>query len=249
MTVKRSLRDMLVDMVQKGELKLPSEPELTQKFKVSRETVRAAITALQKEGMLSRLHGKGTFINYGAAVQHGNLTEGKPFLTVIEEGGFEATSHAVDMGYMGTGADDPIRDLFRMYLLKDDYGDGNFRIIKRNFYGDGVPIALAVDFISPHFLTEPSVSQGSPGIEPGTSIYEFARLNMGETIAYSVAEILPTTSSPYLASELNIAMNSSVLLLKHAHYFQLLQQPVAVTCAFVNTNLITMSVVRSGYEV
>ena len=43
--------------------KLYSENELTQKFNLSRQTVRHAIGLLEEEGLLSRVKGSGTYIN------------------------------------------------------------------------------------------------------------------------------------------------------------------------------------------
>lgn len=42
--------------------RIPSEKELMEMFSVSRTTVREAVSALVKEGVLEKIHGKGTFI-------------------------------------------------------------------------------------------------------------------------------------------------------------------------------------------
>lgn len=47
--------------------RLPSEPELVRIFGASRETIRKALGALEAEGLLYRLHGKGTFVEPSVA--------------------------------------------------------------------------------------------------------------------------------------------------------------------------------------
>ncbi len=60
------LKEELLNAIQTGELsygkKIPTEPELSEKYSISRITVRRAIEDLCKEGYLSKKQGKGTFV-------------------------------------------------------------------------------------------------------------------------------------------------------------------------------------------
>lgn len=60
------LKDKLKEQIQKNELKpndqLPSEKELEEHYGVSRITVRQAIALAEKEGLVSKIHGVGTFV-------------------------------------------------------------------------------------------------------------------------------------------------------------------------------------------
>ena len=47
--------------------KIPSERELMDRFSVSRTTVREAVAHLVNEGLLEKIHGKGTFISTAEA--------------------------------------------------------------------------------------------------------------------------------------------------------------------------------------
>jgi DNA-binding GntR family transcriptional regulator len=48
--------------------RLPSEPELARRRRVSRSSMRAAITMLEEEGYVSRRHGSGTYITHRPAL-------------------------------------------------------------------------------------------------------------------------------------------------------------------------------------
>ncbi len=62
----QQLKEVLAAAVESGEYGygtcIPSESELSEKYKISRITVRKAITELVKEGVLEKHQGKGTFV-------------------------------------------------------------------------------------------------------------------------------------------------------------------------------------------
>ncbi|VWX61180.1 Transcriptional regulator, GntR family [Burkholderiales bacterium 8X] len=74
------LRDALRASILDGRLspgdKLPSESELTGAYGVSRITVRQALAALQTEGLIVKLHGKGAFVSQPKAAQSLNQLQG-----------------------------------------------------------------------------------------------------------------------------------------------------------------------------
>jgi GntR family transcriptional regulator len=84
--IKDALRTRILDGTYAPHSQMPSEHELCAVFSVSRITVRQALGDLQKEGLLFKLHGKGTFVS-----------KPKPFQNVSSLQGFaEAMS---SMGY------------------------------------------------------------------------------------------------------------------------------------------------------
>ena len=84
--IKEALRTRILDGTYAPHSQMPSEHELCATFGVSRITVRQALGDLQKENLLFKLHGKGTFVS-----------KPKPFQNVSSLQGFaEAMS---SMGY------------------------------------------------------------------------------------------------------------------------------------------------------
>jgi len=51
------------------EAKIPSERELMERFSVSRTTIREAVNHLVQEGILKKVHGKGTFVTQSKTIE------------------------------------------------------------------------------------------------------------------------------------------------------------------------------------
>ena len=76
MSSRRSLRHSLARelraRIRAGEWRpgerIPSEPELARRVRVSRSSMRAAITMLEEEGYVSRRHGSGTYVTHRPAL-------------------------------------------------------------------------------------------------------------------------------------------------------------------------------------
>ena len=60
--IKEAIRAKIIDGTYVAHQQLPSENDMIAAFGVSRITVRQAISDLQKEGLLFKVHGKGTFV-------------------------------------------------------------------------------------------------------------------------------------------------------------------------------------------
>ncbi|KVL36620.1 GntR family transcriptional regulator [Burkholderia territorii] len=85
--IKDTLRARILDGSYAPHSRMPSEHELCAMFDVSRITVRQALGDLQKEGLLFRLHGKGTFVSKPKAFQ--NVTSLQGFAEAMSSMGYE----------------------------------------------------------------------------------------------------------------------------------------------------------------
>ena len=74
--IRELLREHILNGVVRSGGLIPSENEMVKAFGVSRVTVRQALNDLQKEGLLFKIHGKGTFVTRAKAVQSLMRVEG-----------------------------------------------------------------------------------------------------------------------------------------------------------------------------
>ncbi|QXE17637.1 GntR family transcriptional regulator [Clostridium sp. 001] len=61
--LQRIIRDSIINEIYKDGEKIPSESEFVEKYSITRTTIRKAISNLVNEGLLYKVHGKGTFVS------------------------------------------------------------------------------------------------------------------------------------------------------------------------------------------
>lgn len=85
--LREALRARILDGSYDAHSQMPSESELCGMFSVSRITVRQALGDLQKEGLIFKIHGKGTFVSKPKAFQ--NVTSLQGFAEAMSSMGYE----------------------------------------------------------------------------------------------------------------------------------------------------------------
>ncbi|WP_437229013.1 GntR family transcriptional regulator [Planctomicrobium sp. SH661] len=78
------LREYVIAQIQSGQFQagsaLPSENRLAEVLQIARSTVRQAMSALERDGLVRRVHGKGTFVHEQA---RGRLHRGQDLFALI----------------------------------------------------------------------------------------------------------------------------------------------------------------------
>ncbi|MBI3574098.1 MAG: GntR family transcriptional regulator [Gammaproteobacteria bacterium] len=95
--IKGVLRMRILDGTYKPHEQIPSESEMMKNFRVSRITVRQALGDLQKEGMIFKIHGKGTFVSKPKAFQ--NLARLQGFGEAMSNMGYETFSQVLSIKF------------------------------------------------------------------------------------------------------------------------------------------------------
>lgn len=93
--IKAHLRERILDGTYKPHDQMPSESEMIASFGVSRITVRQALNDLQNEGLIFRVHGKGTFVSSPKAFQDLGKLQG--FGEAMRQMGHETYSRVLSL--------------------------------------------------------------------------------------------------------------------------------------------------------
>lgn len=139
-SVKNYLYQYIRNVDLKGNMKLPSENEISAKLGVSRVTIRRALDELEKEGMILRIHGRGTFINPEAVKIQVNLMPGEEFSHLVELCGYQASFQVISVEKKD--ADQETRRILQL-----DQGEEIY-VVEKLYMADGHPAIISIDRFS-----------------------------------------------------------------------------------------------------
>lgn len=208
---KQPLYDQLVDILndriekelQPGDM-LPSERELSERYGLSRTTVRLALQELERIGLVVRQHGRGTFVanrhettadllnSYSFSEQMTSIGR-KPSTTILEFSEIEADKNLVEN--MGC-----------------HIGDKIFKL-KRMRFADGMPVMLERTYLPvSKFMMLKRVTLEH------RSLYDIIEHDYHETIRGAEEEFFASIARPNDAHLLDINEGNPVLdIVRHTY--------------------------------
>lgn len=96
------VKGQLQQKIQSGEYpalsQLPSENELSELFSVSRITIRQALHKLSQDGLIFKVHGKGTFVSKPKAYQ--NITQLQGFAEAMSSSGHHILNEVLSIEFI-----------------------------------------------------------------------------------------------------------------------------------------------------
>ncbi|RXT29777.1 GntR family transcriptional regulator [Rhizobium leguminosarum] len=193
------LRGEITEGVYEPSGRLPSESQIVARFTVSRVTVRLALEQLDKDGLIDRRKGKGTFVA-GKQVRH-RIDTLRSFHESLKVQGFDATMRIVELTAIETpSAFIPLFGtkcalLERLHVVNDE------------------PIALGRSLLPTFILElEREVAEQQP-------TYALLKDKAGTDIVSAEIAIGARAVSPRITSLTGAAENTVLLVLERTSYF------------------------------
>ncbi|MEI6102068.1 MAG: GntR family transcriptional regulator, partial [Eubacteriales bacterium] len=131
-------RYIISGVLNQGDL-LPSESELCEWFNISRTTVRQAFASLEKEGLVERRRGKGTFVSVPKLRR--SLNTLYSFSSEMNQLGLVADSEILSLEIVK-----PTPDLFKHFAFKPGEDSRVYKIVRRRS-ANGEPLMMETLFI------------------------------------------------------------------------------------------------------
>lgn len=216
--------------------KLPPEPELAGLLAVSRTTIRAALQALERLGVLSRAPGRGTLVRAHVGRESIVLQRLIGFRGLLQE---RHSDVQVDQKYW-------IRDHADEFAVKALKIPADSRVIvtSKTFLADGHPAIHITDQIPLDNCDAATRARLEAGEQPPPhdSIFEFSRSWPGKEIDHTVVELVPSVAQPG-NTQLEIDPGTPFMTLLETHH-NLTGDPVAVSRVQVDDRYVRFNVVR-----
>lgn len=208
---KQPLYDQLVDILTEkieheyrpGDL-MPSERELSERYSLSRTTVRLALQELERLGLVVRQHGRGTFVADRSA-QTTNLMQTYSFTEQMREMGREPSTEILE--FTELEADKNLAEHMGCRI-----GERIFKL-KRLRSADGMPLMIERTYLP----VRKFMSLTRPMIEH-KSLYEVMEKDFHEVIRVAEEEFFASIARPADARLLDIPEGSPVLDLVRTTY-------------------------------
>lgn len=232
-TVKNYLYRYIREAYAKGEKKLPPENELSANLGVSRVTVRRALGELEKEGVIIRSHGRGTFINPEAVAIQANLMPGEEFSHLIRSCGY-----AQSLEVVSAVKEKP--SVACAHALHIGMGASVFRV-EKIYFANGHPAIISVDYF-PCDLVNGELKREALEKE---SVFHLLRSHTGHVVARDkiTMEAVHRTEISRLIPSAGRMENDCLLLFQGINYNQE-NVPIIFDYELYDTNYIKFGLLR-----
>ncbi|WP_321971941.1 GntR family transcriptional regulator [Paratractidigestivibacter sp.] len=197
------LRDKIDTEMEPGDL-LPSERELSERYGLSRTTVRLALKELETLGLITRRHGKGTFVS-DLTSKAMDLTTNYSFTQQMRDAGRDPKT--IDLEFDTIEATKTVADRMGLRLGEQ------VLFMKRLRLADGVPMMVERTYVpASRFigLTREALA--------GKSLYAIIENDYHETIRVAEEEFFASVARKSDAEVLRIAEGAPVLQLARVTY-------------------------------
>ena len=184
---------------------LPSESELSQRFQVSRATIREALSKLEQAGVIIRKHGVGTFVSPPAPLIDAGLEELESLETLAERIGLEVHMSKAEIEERAASP----READQLQLAPADPVLSVARVIMTGKR----PVAYLIDIVPVSYLRQQDLEDSFSG-----SVLDLFLRRGRPALSHSRTDITPIAADDDIARKLRLKTGDMMLKLEAQLY-------------------------------
>lgn len=232
-TMRRKMIAFIQKMNVNDSCKLPKELDLAEHFSVSRATIRDVLESLEKDGIIIRQHGRGTFVNPEALRIMVNLAPGEEFGRMIRDSGYESSMEVTR--YEIVPAEKKVAEVLR--ILEGE----SVVVLEKIFYASGHPAIVCIDRFPSKLLIKPIEET----LLNQMSTFEILQSNARKIITRDKIEleVLPVNQMEQYSATYK-RMECEAVMVFHGTNFDQDNHPIIFDTEFYDTNYIRFSMIR-----
>jgi len=210
-SLAQNVKDHLLKEILYGEYRdamvLSSEDDLSQKFQVSRSTIRAALTSLEKERVIVRRQGAGTRINRKALTFSFDLNFIEDPHVVLRCIGYTPMRYLVSYREILASAMPEVQDLLKV--------DSREKLLEINklWRADSKPVIFFKDYVPLSLIKHPYTEDDLEG-----SIFDFVYDHCEEVVESSADQIEAVLPNEEVYRVMGVDRNIPLLLLSETFF-------------------------------
>lgn len=188
------------DLARPGDGLLPSEADLSQRYGVSRATVREALSRLEQRGVIVRRHGVGTFVNPQRPIIESGLERLESLDTLAKRMGLQTQMEGVRIQerVASTGEEE------HLYLPAESQVLDVSRVIKIG----SKPVAFLTDIVPTDVITKTDLEENFHG-----SVLDIFLQRGKPALSHSLTEIVVEEANEAVARQLHVRRGEALLKL------------------------------------
>lgn len=222
------LAGSLREQIRTGQLKpgacLPSERDLMADFQLSRNTVRQAMDLLEREGLIIRSHGHGTYVS-----QLSNRFEYKLDTFFENWDLLVRAGYTPSVDFLSTEIVSPPEIVRQALGLEPGHTTICHTMV---FYADGHPAMYTQDYLPGEFEQKYDLSSSGEGF------LRFLDRTAGERVEYVLTEITPMEAGAVIARIFDCTPTTPVLLYQEIFLDASQSKPIAYSMNYFNRDVV-----------
>ena len=211
--------------------RIPSEMELATELRVSRTTIRDALSRLDLEGVIYRKQGAGTFVNEARLQLKTRLEEIWDYEAMLQAHGYTPSTRIVEVveqiidAKTAAGLNLPITE--------------KILTVKKLFLADEQPVIFTTNYIPTRLI----LHQFNKDVfhQP---IFKFLAANCRQHLSYYLSEIVPLVAPAWLVDTLQLNQNHRAIISFDEIGYNQDNEPILKAQSFFKDDLLRLRLIR-----